>query len=555
MKYFISLLGITKRFFGFRVLVFGIIAGLSNAAMISIINETIRRDVASKTSVWMLFTAYISAMFVYFVLQYFYQALLISSSEAIVLNSRAELIQKIRKSGLRSFEKVGINKLFVLLAQDTNTIGQISGLASNAIISLIVITASLGYLAFLSFKGFLLALFIIGGSLAIAFSKQKINIHRIRQVMELENTFLAHMRSVLLGIKEIKMDISMNDGIYNRHVKPTMEELSGLKTSNSIFQSRFSLLGQLIFFVTMGCILYLLPVFDITITEDPAQFVIILLYILAPLQTLIPLIPHFSQISATIERIATTEQMLEAECGPDDAQLHPPQPLQRLSIRNLCFKYKNEKSDYDFNLGPINMDIKAGDLIFIHGHNGSGKSTLIKVLSGLYTDTVGSIYMDDILINQQNIQWYRNMFGVIFTDNHLFEYIYDDFENKSEKNIGNLITKFGLSGKVKVEQNRFSTIDLSEGQKKRIALISMLLKDKPVYIFDEWAANQDPDFRHFFYTTVIPELSQQKKIIIVVTHDERYLPVANRVFKMQDGGLHEVPGSPQNNAFEMIRWP
>jgi putative ATP-binding cassette transporter len=121
----------------------------------------------------------------------------------------------------------------------------------------------------------------------------------------------------------------------------------------------------------------------------------------------------------------------------------------------------------------------------------------------------------------------------------LFEYIYDT-DNVSEISLNELITKVGLNDKVKFEDNKFSTIDLSEGQKKRIALISLLLKDKPIYVFDEWAANQDPDFRNFFYTELIPELSSLHKTIIIITHDERYLRIANRVLKMENGLLHEL---------------
>jgi putative ATP-binding cassette transporter len=547
MKYFFSLLSVAKEIFGIRVFIFGIAAGISNAALISIINETIRHGAEKKASSVLLMVGYTCALAVYFTLQYFYQALLIRSSEALILQNRVELIRKIRESSLRSYERIGSNKLFVLLAQDTNTLGQIAMLASNAIIALIVITGSLLYLSILSFKGFLLTILIIAGSLAIAFSRQKINIRRVRHVMDLENRFLDYMRGLLLGIKEVKMDSAVNNGLYNVHVKPTMEEVSRERADNSIFQSRFALLGQLIFFVTMGCILYLFPVLKISITRDPAQFVIVLLYILAPIQTLIPLIPHFSQIKATVERLDSAKAMLEADCSTDNAYQDTPGSIEHFSIQNLVFKYKAGQSDFDFSLGPINIDIQGGDLIFIHGSNGSGKSTLIKVLSGLYTADAGSIHLNNALINSQNIQQYRNLFGVIFTDNHLFEYVYDA-EKLPESGIQELITKVGLSDKVKLEQNRFSTIDLSEGQKKRIALVGMLLKDKPIYIFDEWAANQDPEFRHFFYTVLIPELSMQKKIIIVITHDERYLHIARRVFKMEDGRLRELSATPAGPA-------
>jgi putative ATP-binding cassette transporter len=539
MKYFFSLLSIARKIFGYRLFLFGIATGMANAALISIINESIRHGIEKKTQSVILFFFYVIALVIYFSLQYFFQALLIRSAEKLILKSRTELIGKIRESSLRSYEQVGSNKLFVLLAQDTNTIGQIASLSSNVIIAMVVITGSLIYLSVLSFTGFVLTIFIISVSLFIAFAKQKTNIRRIRHVIELENIFLGYMRNMLLGIKEIKMDSKINEGLYNRHVKPYMEQVSKEKTSNSIFQSRFGLLGQLIFFLTMGFILYLFPILEITITKNPAQFVIVLLYILAPIQTLIPLIPQFSQIKITMERIESVKKTLEPEQPLTEKHNKEYDDFKTISVKNLMYSYRSGRDNFDFSLGPIDIEIRAGEIIFIHGENGSGKSTLIKVLAGLYAANKGTISLDKNLITPYNIQHYRNLFGIIFTDNHLFEYIYDT-DNVSEISLNELITKVGLNDKVKFEDNKFSTIDLSEGQKKRIALISLLLKDKPIYVFDEWAANQDPDFRNFFYTELIPELSSLHKTIIIITHDERYLRIANRVLKMENGLLHEL---------------
>lgn len=361
---------------------------------------------------------------------------------------------------------------------------------------------------------------------------------RIKYLMELQNTFLNHVQQMMDGMKEIKIDSSVDKGHYDTHVKPRMEEVTRETISNSIFQSRFSLLGQSVFFITMGCILYLFPLLNFSITENNAQFVITLIYILAPIQALLPLIPQFSRIKSTMERIDTAREMLQEEaCAAHEVQASA-DTFEQIRIKDLTYTYKTQYND-DFTLGPVNLDINAGDLIFIHGGNGSGKSTLIKVLTGLYPLSGGSITRDNQVIGPQNLQQYRNMFGVIFTDNHLFDYIYSDDEIP-EDNVHHLINKVGLHEKITFHEKKFDTLDLSEGQKKRIALISTLAKNKSIYIFDEWAANQDPEFKHFFYKVLIPELSSQQKTIILITHDDRYLHVAQRVIKMENGLLQEV---------------
>jgi putative ATP-binding cassette transporter len=543
MKYFLSLLSISRKIFGNRVLFLGIIAGVSNTALISIINETIKVGINNQVPSLHLLLGYITAMSVFFAMQYFYQALLIRSSEILIIQSRTSLIEKIRKSSLRSYEKIGGTELFVLVAHNTNTIGEIASMTSSVIIALIVIFGSLLYLMFLSFQGFIITVCIIATSLLIAFSNQKTNIKRIKRLIDLENVFLRYLRNMLDGIKEVKMDSKVNEDIYHIHVRPSMEEVSREKTSNNVFQARFSLLGQLIFFLTMGVILYLFPLLKVTITANPSQFVITLLYILGPVQMLIPLIPRFSQIKATMERIESVRELLETE-EVKNALVPTPSTVNghfsRICIRNLTYTYNAKSDNSEFTLGPINFDIRAGDLIFIHGENGSGKSTLIKVLTGLYPVDKEMITLDDKTIDAQNIQQYRDRFGVIFTDNHLFEYMYGS-DKVETATVDQLIDRTGLNKKVRFHENRFDTIDLSEGQKKRIALISMLLKDKSIYIFDEWAANQDPEFRDFFYKILIPELSNQHKTIIIITHDDRYLHLAKRIFRMEDGLIKELP--------------
>ncbi|WP_081159381.1 cyclic peptide export ABC transporter [Niastella populi] len=538
MRYFLSLLSITRKIFGYRVFLFGIAAGLSNTALISIINETIKYGIDKKAPSLLLFFGYITALLLYFLLQYFYQSLLIKSAQTLILQSRETLIEKIRKSNLRSYEKVGSTRLFVLLAHDTNTIGTIATLSSSVIIALIVISGSLIYLLSISIKGFLLTVGIISVSLLITFSMQKANIKRIKKLLELETVFLNFIRNMLTGIKEVKMDSKISEGIYNTHLKPYMNDIHEKKTSNNISQARFALLGQLIFFITMGFILFVFPMLQISITRNPAQFVIVLLYILSPIQMLIPLIPQFSHIKATMERMASIKDMLEEEPLSHTTENSYKQ-FETISFKDVIYTYEPIADKPDFRLGPVNFDIQAGDLIFILGENGSGKSTLIKVLTGLYTANKGSIQLDDDPISHRNIQLYRNLFGVIFTDNHLFEHLYG-VDDISTAHIDQLIEKTGLTEKVNFQENRFNTIDLSEGQKKRIALINVLLRDKPIYIFDEWAANQDPDFRDYFYNVLIPELNNQQKTVIVITHDDRYLHIAKRLFKMEDGLLEEV---------------
>ena len=540
MIYIISLLSVTRKTFGYRIFIFGITAGIANAFLISVINETIKRGVQNRTPSLVLILGYVGALLLYFCLQYFYQALLIRSSEVIIMKYRKQLIDRIRRSSLQSYERVGNTKLFVLIAHDTNVIGQIAALSSSIIISFVVIIGSLLYLLALSYKGFLVTVFILSISLVISFSKQNFNIRRIKYGLDLQNAFFSYLRHLLDGIKEVKMDSKLNKGLYDTHVEPSMEDVARDKIDTNIFQARFSLLGPFIFFMIVGIILYVFPFLKVSITENPSQFVIVLLYILSPLQVLIQLIPTFSRVKATTERLESIQEMLAMEEPAEHQENGFCNKFEKISLKEIMYHYKYNEETIEFRLGPIDLDIYAGDLIFILGGNGTGKSTFIKVLTGLYMAEKGSIHLNNITIDNNNLQDYRDLFGVIFSDNHLFDYLYG-LEKISDDTVMELIQKTGLSEKVEFRKNKFTTIDLSEGQKKRIALISLLLKNKPVYILDEWAANQDPSFKHFFYNTLIPELNSQNKTVIIITHDDRYLHMAKRIFKMENGLLYECP--------------
>lgn len=185
---------------------------------------------------------------------------------------------------------------------------------------------------------------------------------------------------------------------------------------------------------------------------------------------------------------------------------------------------------------PIDLEARAGEILFIVGGNGSGKSTLLKALTGLYHPQSGSITMDDTLLNQENATWYRSHFSAVFSEYHLFDRLYGLADVPAER-VHELLRLMQLSDKTAFENGRFTTLDLSHGQKKRLGLLVALLENRPILVLDEWAADQDPPFRRYFYEELLPQLKQQGKTIIAVTHDDKYFDRADRVVKMEYGGF------------------
>jgi len=178
--------------------------------------------------------------------------------------------------------------------------------------------------------------------------------------------------------------------------------------------------------------------------------------------------------------------------------------------------------------------------LFLTGGNGSGKSTFGKLLTGLYTPDKGSIKLADKTISNTNRRWYRNCFSTIFSDFFLFEQVLDKQGKLADDGaIRQFIEKLQLQNKVTTKNGILSTTNLSQGQRKRLALLLVYLEDSPICLFDEWAADQDPHFRNYFYTELLPDLKKQGKTVIVISHDDRYFHLADRVIKFDNGQIDE----------------
>ena len=212
--------------------------------------------------------------------------------------------------------------------------------------------------------------------------------------------------------------------------------------------------------------------------------------------------------------------------------------FEHINFRNLQFGYKDKTGKNQFSVGPINFEVKKGEIIFVIGGNGSGKSTLLKLITGLYSPDEGYISVDGVGINQQNIEEYRNSFGVIFSDFFLFSELYGIKDPDSSVVLG-LIRQMELTEKTGFKNNAFTNLSLSTGQRKRLAMISVILENKSILVFDEWAADQDPEFRKYFYDVLIHDFIKQGKTIIAITHDDHYFDKADRIYKKDFGKFKE----------------
>jgi putative ATP-binding cassette transporter len=266
-----------------------------------------------------------------------------------------------------------------------------------------------------------------------------------------------------------------------------------------------------------------------------------ILYMMTPMHLILSTIPSFADASVSMQKVEKLGLTLHESDGSDELSrpVQAASSFKSLELVGVTHTYHREGEAGGFLLGPIDLTLEPGELLFITGGNGSGKTTLAKLLLSLYIPEEGQIYLDGKLVTDETREQYRQLFSVVFSDFFLFESLFGLDSVHLDANAKKYLVQLQLDHKVKVEDGALSTIELSQGQRKRLALLTAYLEDRPIYLFDEWAADQDPLFKEIFYHQLLPELKAKKKALIVISHDDRYYHVADRVIKLDYGKLQQ----------------
>ncbi|MEM8810758.1 MAG: cyclic peptide export ABC transporter, partial [Cyanobacteria bacterium P01_G01_bin.38] len=296
--------------------------------------------------------------------------------------------------------------------------------------------------------------------------------------------------------------------------------------------------GQLLFFVLIGLLLFGLPQrLPVAQTVLPA-YILTLTYLLGPLSNVIQRLPNLINANVSIQKVNNMGLTLSEKAEINTlARLGSQTNWTQLELRQVVHTYHSQEANHRFTVGPLDLTFKPGELVFIVGGNGSGKSTLAKLITGLYNPDSGELRLDGQPIVETNREWYRQHFSAIFSDFYLFERLISPADLALDDQAQTYLRKLELDQKVSVRDGQLSTTALSQGQRKRLALLGAYLEDRPIYLFDEWAADQDPIFREIFYTQLLAELNQRGKTILVISHDDHYFYLADRIIKLDYGRI------------------
>jgi putative ATP-binding cassette transporter len=342
--------------------------------------------------------------------------------------------------------------------------------------------------------------------------------------------------AVIVGTKELKLNRQRREAFFTQQLEPVAAALRDYGQKGNAIAMAASNWGQILFFIFIGLLLFAAPYLLTIEPQVLIGYTLAVLFLITPLTMLLNQIPALERAYLAAERI---EELGFSLSTAKPESLVPSStsntPWKRLDLVDVMHSYHQEKGNSEFQLGPINLTLHPGELIFLIGGNGSGKTTLVKLLMGLYEPESGEIRVDGKPVTMAERDDYRQQFSAVFFDFYLFERLFgievQDLDGETQKYLDLL----QLNHKLTVKNGQLSTIDLSQGQRKRVALLHAYLEDRPIYIFDEWAADQDPQFKRIFYYELVPELKARGKTVIVISHDDRYYGLADRLVKLEAG--------------------
>ncbi|MCP4346395.1 MAG: cyclic peptide export ABC transporter [Desulfobacterales bacterium] len=458
-------------------------------------------------------------------------------SVKLVRKMRVRLTDKLRRTELEFLETSGQGRIYARIAQDTDLVQHGTPEALIFIDAALTCIFLLIYVAFISPAGVVFILcffFFYYGAFFLNYVKIK---EKLNAAREKEAAFFDLLNDTLAGFKEIKINTRKNNELFadiNKLSRETeqLKKEGGFKNNQNIAIAYSSFVGLL------GVVVFAVPIFTDAQSETVVKLVALVMFLFGLINSMSRGFPFIMRLNAAVENMEKLEADIDAfGISPSPEETIIPKSFQKIVLKSVSFTYASKEGDTLFSLNPVNLTIRQGDILFIVGGNGSGKTTLLKLLTGLYYPAAdGSIILDNQAVTLENYQSYRELFSVIFTDFHMFRKLYG-VESVDEQKVKDLLRKMDIHRKTDYVDGKFTNTVLSTGQRKRLAYIAAILEDKPIYVFDEWAADQDPLFRRYFYEKFLQDLRAMNKTVIAISHDDRFFDKADRVITMEEGKM------------------
>jgi cyclic peptide transporter len=511
------------------------LGGISTAAILGAINAGLQGP-----SLWAA-TLFIIALFLFIKTQYYVTISTTAEIEAIIHKIRVRLMDQIRHSELLSIEGIGRSSIVAAITGDTAVLTQASNMLCFTVQGAVLIFFVAIYVGFLSLAAILTTLVIVSIAAVIFHTKNRQLVAEKQRAAEWERRLYDRLTDFLDGFKEVRLNRRRSADLFDDAVNVS-RTAANIKIKSQAETFKMIVTSQISMYVLLGAVVFIAPQFSESLGgEALTKTTTALMFIVGACFGLVQSIPVLLNANAAADRIEQLEMDLRATVLPAQRDIQIPKRFKKIEMRKIMFRYVDRFSETSFRIGPIDFNLYPGELVFITGGNGSGKSTFLRVLSGLYPPDSGTVTVDGKRITDNSRDEYRALMSAIFFDYHLFRRLYGVPEPEPGE-VDRLLSQFRLSEKTGLIEGEFRTLDLSGGQRRRLALIVSLLEKRPILLLDEWTAEQDPEFRRKFYDELLPDLMKAGATVVVITHDDRYLDELNlpaRRIRMDEGRIVE----------------
>ncbi len=469
------------------------------------------------------------------------QLAMIRLAQGSVAGLGVHLVRRTLGLPLRAFEAIDSSALLAALTEDIAILaGALVGLP-HLCINIPIVVACFAYVGWLSPPVFVAGVIFAAAAIATYVAISSSGLRGLRRARARQDAVVGHFRTAIGGFRELKQHGGRRRAFLDGSLAP---DVATARDETIAALGRFAIAdgwSQLAFFGFIGFLLFGLP--SITTIDRPTQVstVLIVLYLMSPLDVILNWVPVLSRARASLSKIEAMLPEIErrAEDHPGPVAGWNLNTIESVALDGATFHYDDPSEGTGFALGPLELSLRRGEIVVLAGGNGSGKTTLVKVLSGLYRPDSGVVRVDGRPVSDAEAEAYRQLFTVVFADGHLFDDLRGIAPEPIDDRARDGLERLDLAHLVAVESERFSTLDLSQGQRRRLALLSAWLEDRPFCILDEWAANQDPAFKQVFYARLLPEMRAAGKGVLVISHDEDYFDAADRVIRLREGRVRD----------------
>lgn len=523
-------------------------SGIGSAYLVALINRALQATADQRAQIGVEF-----AVTTAFVLlgAWHSQSLFVRLSQATLARMRVHISELMLTAPYRHIEKQGSARLLAVLTSDVQTVSDFYVALPNLTTQGAIVLGCLAYLGTLSWQLFLGAVGITAFGIAGYQLTQARAFRHLQSARKHQDELFEHFRALCDGAKELRLHRKRRNEFFSDLLGESVKNVQQDQTRGFLLYVGSETFGNFIFFGFIGLVLFVLGSLMNLSNEVLSGYALVFLHLILPLDSLLQAVPKINRTRVALERIDHGTARL-ASALPDSSLRPEPtasSPNREPSIRleGVTHRFYREQEDGSFLLGPIDLTLGGGEIVFVIGGNGSGKTTLAKLLAGLYRPESGRVLLNGEDVTEDNLDAYRENFSAVFSDFYLFERLIGLSEKHLDDKVAHWLKVLQLNRKVEVKDGRLSTTQLSQGQRKRLALLVAFLEDRPFYLFDEWAADQDPSYKQIFYTELLPALRARGKSIVVISHDDRYFDVADRCISLESGKLSSLSrqsGSP-----------